>query len=104
MGEIEVDRNIPIPAFCSSDEEEEDKRVPGVDSAPSDDSPHKRSSSEAFKENTSKKKLKTIDITLENAPIDEVHPMMSKSSSKDKSNSNSKRQHHRQKGKDKGKK
>merc|ERR1712020_128878 len=122
IDEIEVDRNIPIPAFCSSDEEEEDKNallylpiapeiedpednwVPGVDSAPSDDSPHKRSSSEAFKENTSKKKLKTIDITLENAPIDEVHPMMSKSSSKDKSNSNSKRQHHRQKGKDKGEK
>merc|ERR1711936_1470725 len=61
VDEIEVDKNIPIPAFCSSNEEEEDKNallylpiapeiedpednwVPGVDSAPSDDSPHKRS-------------------------------------------------------------
>ena len=86
-------------------EDPEENWIPGVDPAPSsDDSPHKRGSSEAFKENSSKKKPKTIDINLENAPIDETHPMMSKSSSKDKSNANSKRQHSRQKGKDKGKK
>jgi len=122
IDEVDVDKNLPIPAFCSSDEEEEDKSallylpiapeiedpednwVPGIDPMPSsEDSPHKRGSSEAFKDNSTKKKPKTIDVVLENAPTDEVHPMMSKSSSKDKTNG-SKRQHGRQKGKDKGKK
>ena len=92
VDEIEVDKNVPIPAFCSSDEEEEDKSallylpiapeiedpednwVPGVDPTPphSDDSPHKRSYDHAAKENASpkKKKPKTLDIELENAPID----------------------------------
>ena len=82
---------MPIPAFCSSDEEEEDKSallylpiapeiedpednwVPGVDPTPthSDDSPHKRNY-DAAKENASpkKKKPKTLDIELENAPLD----------------------------------
>merc|ERR1711997_157424 len=112
--EIEVDKNVPIPAFCSSDEEEEDKNallylpiapeiedpednwVPGIDPSPSEESPHKRGSSNhnASKENESpkKKKPKTLDILLENAPLDEVHPMVSKSSSKDKSSQGSKRQ------------
>jgi len=127
VDEIEVDKNVPIPAFCSSDEEEEDKSallylpiapeiedpednwVPGVDPSPSDESPHKRergsSNYDASKENASpkKKKPKTVDIVLENAPTDEVHPMMSKSSSKDKSSLGSKRQTGRPKGKDKGK-
>ena len=85
-------------------EDPEDNWVPGIDPMPSsEDSPHKRGSSEAFKDNSTKKKPKTIDVVLENAPTDEVHPMMSKSSSKDKTNG-SKRQHGRQKGKDKGKK
>jgi len=126
IDEIEVDKNVPIPAFCSSDEEEEDKGallylpiapeiedpednwVPGVDPSPSEESPHKRGREgnyNASKENESpkKKKPKTTDIVLENAPLDEVHPMMSKSSSKDKSSQGSKRQQGRPKGKDKGK-
>ena len=94
--EIDVDRNVPIPAFCSSDEEEEDKKallylpiapeiedpednwVPGIDSLPMDNesqsSHHNKrgASNEGSKENTSpkKKKPKTIDIALENAPSD----------------------------------
>ena len=87
--EIEVDKNVPIPAFCSSDEEEEDKNallylpiapeiedpednwVPGMDPSPHDESPHKRGH-DSPKENVSpkKKKPKTIDIALENAPTD----------------------------------
>ena len=63
-------------------EDPEDNWVPGIDPMPSsEDSPHKRGSSEAFKDNSTKKKPKTIDVVLENAPTDEVHPMMSKSSS-----------------------
>lgn len=90
--EIDIDKNVPIPAFCSSDEEEEDKSallylpiapeiedpednwVPGVDPSPPEESPHKRGSSNynAAKENESpkKKKPKTLDIVLENAPLD----------------------------------
>ena len=92
IDEIDVDRNDPIPVFCSSDEEEEDKNavlylpiapeieepeenwVPGVDPSPhGEDSPSKRgNNSDASKENTSpkKKKAKTMDIFLENAPLD----------------------------------
>ena len=93
VDEVDVDTNVPIPAFCSSDEDEEDKSallylpiapeiedpeenwVPGVDPSPTkDESPHKRSSSnnDAAKENTSpkKKRPKTTDIVLENAPTD----------------------------------
>ena len=57
-------------------EDPEDNWVPGVDPGPpSDESPHKRergSNYEASKENTSpkKKKPKTLDIVLENAPLD----------------------------------
>ena len=87
-----MDTNVPIPAFCSSDEDEEDKSallylpiapeiedpeenwIPGVDPAPEDSPLHKRSSDSASgtKENTSpkKKKTKTTDIALDNAPID----------------------------------
>ena len=92
VDEVDVDTNVPIPAFCSSDEDEEDKSallylpiapeiedpeenwVPGVDPSPTkeDSSPHKRSS-DASKENTSPKKKRpktTVDVALENAPID----------------------------------
>merc|ERR1712110_631191 len=86
-------------------EDPEDNWVPGIDPSPSEESPHKRGSSNhnASKENESpkKKKPKTLDILLENAPLDEVHPMVSKSSSKDKSSQGSKRQQGRPKGKDK---
>ena len=90
-----MDKSAPIPAFCSSDEEEEEKDalmylpiapeiedpeenwVPGVDPPPDEESPlgaSKRSSNSNldFKENTSpkKKRTKTTDIFLQNYPKD----------------------------------
>ena len=55
-------------------EDPEENWVPGVDPSPTkeDSSPHKRSS-DASKENTSPKKKRpktTVDVALENAPID----------------------------------
>lgn len=106
--EVDVTREAPIAAFCSSDEEEEDKEavlylpiapeiedpeenfVPGIDTAtPSgadndgETAGSKRSSGGDSKENASpskkQKKPKTVDISLENAPKDEVHPFLTKS-------------------------
>lgn len=125
--EVDVTSEAPIPAFCSSDEEDEDKDallylpiapeiedpednwVPGIDGNPgSDDSPNKRgvnSNAGDSKDVSSpkKKRPKPIDIILENAPKDEVHPMVAKSGTKDKSGGAAKRPAGRQKGKDKGK-
>lgn len=129
---IDVDTNKPIPAFCSSDEEDEDPDsllylpiapeiedpeehwVPGVDSVSpggggSDsptggNEPGKRGGSDA-KENaspTKRKRTKTTEIVLPNAPKEETHPMVAKGA-KDKSGAN-KRPMGRPKGKDKGKK
>ena len=62
-------------------EDPEDNWVPGVDPSPSDESPHKRergsSNYDASKENASpkKKKPKTLDIVLENAPTDGKLPI-----------------------------
>ena len=97
--QVDVTREAPIAAFCSSDEEEEDKEavlylpiapeiedpeenfVPGIDTAtPSgadndgETAGSKRSSGGDSKENASpskkQKKPKTVDISLENAPKD----------------------------------
>ena len=88
-----MDKSAPIPAFCSSDEEEEEKDallylpiapeiedpeenwVPGVDPPPDEESPlgaSKRSSNHDFKENTSpkKKRTKTTEIILQDYPKD----------------------------------
>ena len=90
-----MDKSAPIPAFCSSDEEEEEKDallylpiapeiedpeenwVPGVDPPPDEESPlgpTKRNSSgnNEFKENTSpkKKRTKTTEIMLQDYPKD----------------------------------
>ena len=87
--DIDVDKKAPIPAYCSSDEDGEDPKavlylpiapeiedpeenwVPGVDPPPTEESPSKRGA-EASKENTSpkKKRPKTIDIALIDAPTD----------------------------------
>ena len=92
---VDVDKSAPIPAFCSSDEEEEEKDallylpiapeiedpeenwVPGVDPPPDEESPlgpSKRNSSanNDYKENTSpkKKRTKTTDIILQDYPKD----------------------------------
>jgi len=97
--EVDVDKSAPIPAFCSSDEEEEEKDallylpiapeiedpeenwVPGVDPPPDEESPlgaSKRSSNHDFKENTSpkKKRTKTTEIILQDYPKDEIHPIL----------------------------
>jgi len=99
--EVDVDKSAPIPAFCSSDEEEEEKDallylpiapeiedpeenwVPGIDPPPDEESPlgpSKRNSSanNDYKENTSpkKKRTKTTDIILQDYPKDEIHPML----------------------------
>ena len=92
---VDVDKSAPIPAFCSSDEEEEEKDallylpiapeiedpeenwVPGIDPPPDEESPlgpSKRNSSanNDYKENTSpkKKRTKTTDIILQDYPKD----------------------------------
>lgn len=96
--DVDVAQNAPIPAFCSSDEEDEDPNsllylpiapdveepedhfVPGIDNANategsgegSSSGASKRGSSES-KENTSpskKKRAKVTDIALPNAPKD----------------------------------
>lgn len=68
---------------------------------PDDESPSKRSLDKE-KENASpkKKRTKTTEINLENAPTDEVHPLLAKSGSKDKGG---KKPQGRPPGKDKGK-
>jgi len=127
--EVDVTKAAPIPAFCSSDEEEEDKSallylpiapeieepednfVPGIDTPldKNEDEPlggGKRSTASDSKENASpkKKKPKTVDISLQNAPKDEIHPFLTKAGGggKDKGTA-SKRLSGRPKAKDKGK-
>lgn len=124
--EVDVANNAPIPVFCSSDEDEEDPKsllylpsapdieepeehyVPGVDGSgpdPTLESPgSKRGAGNDGKDaNQSKKKrTKTTEINLTNAPKDEVHPMMAKSGgAKDKSGAAGKRTTGRPKAKDK---
>jgi len=135
--EVDVTREAPIAAFCSSDEEEEDKGavlylpiapeiedpeenlVPGIDTMTSgndndNESGTKRGATGDSKENTNPskrpaKKPKTVEISLDNAPKDEVHPFLTKSGgggggggSKDKGGPG-KRLSGRPKAKDKGK-
>jgi len=114
--EVDVSTKEPIPALCSSDEESDDKSAlvylpiaPEVEEpeegyvpAQESEESSKRSSSSQHKENSSpkKKRTKTTDISLENAPTDEVHPMLTKNGSKDK---NAKKPQGRPPNKDKGK-
>ena len=113
--DVDVTSKIPVPAYCSSDEETEDNNAllflpiaPEVEdpedgyNVDPDESPSKRVADE--KENTipKKKRTKTIDIQLENAPLDEVHPMLHKSSTNKDRNGSKKVQGRPSKG-DKGK-
>jgi len=112
--DVDVFSKAPIPAFCSSDEEEEDATAllylpiaPDVDEAEDgssqdhDESPGKRNSDQKENAIPKRKKAKTMDIQLDNAPQDEVHPMLHKASSKDRGTG--KKVQGRTGGKDKGK-
>jgi len=124
--DVDVDSAKPIPAFCSSDEEGEDSSAllylpiaPDVEEPEEvipdqdiGDSPGGKrgvqsSGSTETKENASpkKKRTKTTDIQLENAPQDEVHPLLHKAGSKDRNGSKKPqgRPPNKEKGKSKGK-
>lgn len=92
--EVDVVTVEPIAAFCSSDEDQEDNDAllylpisPEIDDPEEGwgtameqipEEPAKRPTSDQ-KENTSpkKKRVKTYDIDLLDAPIDEIHPLLS---------------------------
>jgi len=103
--EVDVDGVDSIPAFCSSDEEGEDRDAlmflpiaPDIEDAeetwapppdpmnPTTEESHKRHTEhkENNPEKSKRKKPRTYDMTLENAPTDEVHPLLSNKPSKDK--------------------
>jgi len=103
--EVDVMKVDAIPAFCSSDEEEENPNAllylpiaPEVEdpeevwTVPTLEENQKRYTDQ--KENspthTKKKKARTYDISLDNAPVDEVHPMLSSKTNKDKPSSSKK--------------
>merc|ERR1712013_552311 len=120
MGDLEVDVDVstkaPIPAFCSSDEEDatallylpiapevddpEDSFIPDQE-----DSPGKRVAEQKENASPKKKRTKTVDIELAGAPLDEVHPMLHKSASKERGASKKVqgRPSNKEKGKSKGK-
>jgi len=96
--EVDVTSRNPIPAFCSSDEEDDDENAllylpvaPEIDE-PEDgfggddtESPGKRSAEQKENSSPKKKRTKTTEINLDGAPTDEVHPLLAKGGSKDKS-------------------
>merc|ERR1712141_615757 len=96
--EIEVDKNVPIPAFCSSDEEGEDSSAllylpiaPDIEEPedgyvpePDSGSSPKRDQENAGPSPAKKKRTKTTEIQLENAPQDEVHPLLHKTGTKER--------------------
>jgi len=113
--DVDVTSKIPVPAYCSSDEENEDNKAllflpiaPEVEEPEDgyipeqDESPSKRVIEEKENASPKKKRTKTIDIQLENAPSDEVHPLLHKSSA-NKDRNNSKKLQGRPSTKDKGK-
>merc|ERR1719219_160872 len=113
--DVDVTSKIPVPAYCSSDEEDEDRTAllylpiaPEIEE-PEDgyipdqeESPSKRVAEEKENASPKKKRTKTIDIQLENAPQDEVHPLLHKSNA-NKDRSNNKKIQGRPGAKDKGK-
>ena len=113
--DVDVTSKIPVAAYCSSDEEDEDKQAllflpiaPEVEEPEDgyipeqDESPSKRVVDEKENASPKKKRTKTIDITLENPPQDEVHPLLHKSSA-NKDRGNNKKIQGRPSAKDKGK-
>jgi len=116
--DVDVSTKAPIPAFCSSDEEDEDSTAllylpiaPEIED-PEDcfvpdqeESPGKRGADQKENASPKKKRTKTVDIQLENAPQDEVHPLLHKTASKDRGTSKKLmgRPGNKEKGKSKGK-
>jgi len=99
--EVDVTNKNPIPAFCSSDEEDDDPSAllylpvaPDIEE-PEDgfiggeegESPAKRGSDQKENSSPKKKRTKTTEIALEGAPTDEVHPLLAKGGGKDKGGS-----------------
>merc|ERR1711915_609570 len=103
--DVDVSTKAPIPAFCSSDEEDEDSTAllylpiaPEIEDPEDCFVPDQEASPK-------KKRTKTVDIQLENAPQDEVHPLLHKTASKDRGTSKKLmgRPGNKEKGKSKGK-
>merc|ERR1712032_1564206 len=95
--DVDFDKSAPIPAFCSSDEEGEDSSAllylpiaPDIEEPedgfipePDSGSSPKRDQENAGPTPAKKKRTKTTEIQLENAPQDEVHPLLHKTGSKE---------------------
>lgn len=90
--EVDVTSTEPVTAFCSSDEDddshallylpispeiEEPEEGWGPEGAPNEDLSSKRSGDSKENVSPKKKRPKTFDVSLENAPTDEVHPLVS---------------------------
>lgn len=106
--EVDVVATDPIAAFCSSDEETEEGTLQFLPMAPEVEDPEdggwagqeadalaeqeQLSSRDFDSEGSSAKKRKpnTVEIELENAPPDEVHPLLQNKTMKEKQNANNK--------------
>ena len=88
--DVDITSIEPVAAFCSSDEDddrntllylpispeiEEPEEGWGIEGGPNEDLGSKRSGDGKENASPKKKRAKTCDINLENAPTDEVHPM-----------------------------
>ncbi|CAL4068814.1 unnamed protein product, partial [Meganyctiphanes norvegica] len=110
--EVDVITNEPVAAFCSSDEDddsntllylpispeiEEPEEGWGPEGAPGEELSNKRSGDGKENSSPKKKRPKTLDVSLENAPTDEVHPLTS-GRQKDKSGGQGKKGRNNSKG------
>jgi COMPASS component SWD1 len=98
--EVDVTEIEPIAAFVSSDEEEDDGKcllflpispeiedtedAPGVEHASEEQQGDRKRSSSGKDQSPKKRKSKTIDIDLPNAPTDEIHPLLNVKKPQDK--------------------
>jgi len=117
--DVDVSTKAPVPAYCSSDEEDEDAdALMYLSVAPEVEEPEdgfipeqeeaggvvgKRVAEEKENASPKKKRTKTIDIALENAPQDETHPLLHKSGAANKDRGAGKKVQGRPSTKDKGK-
>lgn len=96
--EVDVTKIEPVAAFCSSDEEGEDSALQFLPMAPEVEDPEDGWQSQDGiqpdgKENEpdnptphKKRKLQIHDINLEDAPLDETHPLLQTKTVKEKQN------------------